>query len=157
MGTAGSLQYVPGIDGTFMVMNGDVLTTLDYKDMIDYHRKMGGILTIGMYKRSVKIDLGVIDADSNGIITGYTEKPEKSHMVSMGVYVFEPDIKKYIEPDAYLDFPDLVHRLLANGEKVVGYPFDGYWLDIGRQEDYAKAQEEFEKMKESFLPTGVLV
>jgi len=132
MGTAGPLGRVPDIDRTFMVMNGDVLTTLNYQDIVDYHRRMGGILTIGMYRKTVKIDLGVINAGSDGIITGYTEKPEKNYMVSMGVYVFEPDIHRYIEPDTHLDFPDLVHRLISNGEIVSEDPGFGASLKRSR-------------------------
>ena len=82
----------------------------------------------------------------------YSEKPEKEYAVSMGIYVYETKVLEYIEPDTYLDFPHLVHRLLDNGEKVVGYPCDDYWLDIGNHEDYVKAQEEFESRKDKFLP-----
>ena len=82
----------------------------------------------------------------------YSEKPEKEYAVSMGIYVYETKVLEYIEPDTYLDFPHLVHRLLDNGEKVVGYPCDDYWLDIGNHEDYVKAQEEFESKKDKFLP-----
>ena len=152
MGTAGSLCNIPGLDKTFMVMNGDLLTTLDYTKLVDFHRKTGGILTIGTYKKDVKIDLGVIEADENGILTGYVEKPEKIYKVSMGVYVYEPAVLGYIKPQEYLDFPDLVLRLLENDEKVIAYPFDGYWLDIGRHEDYIRAQEEFEQAEQFFLP-----
>ena len=70
----------------------------------------------------------------------------------MGIYAYEPEVLHYIEPGKYLDFPDLVLRLLDNGEKVVGYSCDDYWLDIGRHEDYAKAQDEFELMKNKLLP-----
>ena len=153
-GTAGSLGLIPGLDETFLVMNGDILTSLDYSKLVAYHREKGGILTIGMHRTRVKIDLGVIETDQEGILTGYIEKPEKAYLVSMGIYVYEPTVLRYIEPNTYLDFPDLVVRLLENGEKVVGYPCDEYWLDIGRQEDYVRAQEEFERMKDRFLPGG---
>ena len=152
LGTAGPLGLIPGLTETFLVMNGDVLTTLNYADLVAYHREKGGILTIAMHRKRVKIDLGVIETNGDGILTGYVEKPEKVYMVSMGVYVYEPAVLEYIEPGRYLDFPDLVLRLLENGEKVVGYPSDAHWLDIGRHEDYARAQEEFERMKERFLP-----
>jgi NDP-sugar pyrophosphorylase family protein len=151
-GTAGSLRLISGLDDTFLVMNGDVLTSMDYSKFIAYHKDKGGILTIGMHRRRVKIDLGVIETDENGILIGYMEKPEKVYLVSMGVYAYEPEVLHYIEPGKYLDFPDLVLRLLDNGEKVVGYSCDDYWLDIGRHEDYAKAQDEFELMKDKLLP-----
>jgi len=154
LGTAGSLSLITGLDKTFLVMNGDILTSMDYAKLVAYHQDKGGLLTIGMYRKKVKIDLGVIKTDEEGILTGYLEKPEKVYMVSMGVYVYEPEVLRYIDPGVYLDFPDLVLRLLEEGEKVVGYPSDDYWLDIGRHEDHARAQEEFERMKEIFLPGG---
>ena len=152
MGTAGALSMIPGLDETFLVMNGDILTSMDYLKMVAYHKDKGGILTIGMHRKQVKIDLGVIEADKDNVLTGYIEKPTKEYHVSMGIYVYEPVVLKYIEPDTYLDFPTLVLRLLDKGEKVVGYPCNDYWLDIGCQEDYIRAQDEFEQMKDIFLP-----
>jgi NDP-sugar pyrophosphorylase family protein len=78
----------------------------------------------------------------------YTEKPTLRYHVSMGIYVFEPEILSFIEPNGYLDFPDLVLTLMKAGRKVIAFPFDGYWLDIGRHDDYVRAQEEFETLKE---------
>ena len=151
-GTAGSLGLIPDLDGPFLVMNGDILTSMNYMKLAEYHKDKGGILTIGMHNKRVKIDLGVIEANQEGILTGYTEKPEKVYPVSMGIYIYEPAVLNYIEPGEYLDFPDLVLRLIDNGEKVVGYPCDNYWLDIGCHEDYVRAQDEFEQMKDVFLP-----
>jgi NDP-sugar pyrophosphorylase family protein len=85
-------------------------------------------------------------------ITEYIEKPTYAYTVSMGIYVFEPRILAYIPYGQYLDFPDLVQRLLAAGEKVVGFPFDGYWQDLGRPDDYERAAGEFERMRSEFLP-----
>ncbi len=153
-GTAGSISMVPNLDETFIVMNGDILTSLDYSKLVDYHKEKGGILTIGMHMKHVKIDLGVLETSSEGILTGYVEKPEKIYPVSMGIYVYEPEVLNYIEFGKYLDFPSLVLRLLENDEKVVGYPCNEFWMDIGRQEDYAIAQQEFEKREEFFLPQG---
>lgn len=152
MGTAGSLRMIPGLDETFLVMNGDILTSMDYSKLIAYHHDKGSILTIGMHKKKVKIDLGVIESGEDNILTGYIEKPEKEYDVSMGIYIYEPAVLNYIEPDTHLDFPALVLRLLENGEKVAGYPCNDYWMDIGCQEDYVRAQDEFEQMKDMFLP-----
>ena len=154
-GTAGSLCSIPDLTETFLVMNGDILTTLDYTKLVSYHREKGGILTVGMHKKVHKIDLGVIETDSNGFLTSYKEKPETEYKVSMGVYVYEPNVLEYIESDIYLDFPHLVTRLLENGEKVVGYPCSDFWLDIGNHEDYVKAQKVFEESKYDFLPKDV--
>lgn len=152
LGTAGALGAIQDIDDTFLVINGDILTTLNYSNLIAHHREKGGILTIGMQKKRVKIDLGVIETDKEGILTGYIEKPKKEYLVSMGIYVYEKAALRYIAPNQYLDFPDLVLRLIENGEKVVGYLCDDFWMDIGRPEDYVLAQEEFERMKDQFLP-----
>lgn len=156
LGTAGSLRLIPDFDDTCIVMNGDVLTTMDYSQLVNHHRAQGGILTIGMFRKPVNIDLGVIETDRDGAITAYIEKPTQQYNVSMGIYVYEPAVLQYIEPDTYLDFPDLVCRLLAHGEKVVGYSFDDFWLDIGRHEDYALAQQEFENMKDQLLPAETI-
>jgi NDP-mannose synthase len=89
----------------------------------------------------VKIDLGVLEFDRSATLTNYIEKPEHSYHVSMGVYVYEPEVLRYITPGAYLDFPDLVLRLLRAGERVSAYLTDCLWLDIGRPDDYARAQQ----------------
>ena len=149
-GTAGSLALVSGLDRTFLVMNGDLLTNLDLDDLVQFHRNQGAMLTIAAHKRHVKIDLGVLEISSQGRITGYIEKPEHNFHVSMGIYVYEPAVLKYIDKGQYLDFPTLVQRLLADGQQVCAYPADCMWLDIGRPDDYAKAQELFQENKEAF-------
>jgi len=149
-GTAGSLASVRGLDKTFLVMNGDVLTDLDFDKLVAFHRQYDAALTIATHRRQVKIDLGVIETDDNCRIVGYREKPEYSYDVSMGVYVYEPRTLKCIERDEYLDFPDLVLRLIEAGEKVCAMPTDCLWLDIGRPDDYAKAQELFAENRGSF-------
>lgn len=168
LGTAGPLALIGGLDDTFLVMNADVLTDLNYRTLVDYHRTHGAIATVSAYERQVSIDLGVIIKDGGCQIRDYVEKPSYTHLVSMGVYVFEPDILDYIpgkghlqavrnqeaglaaskgKPSGYLDFPDLVKHLLSLNQIVNFYQFDGYWLDIGRHEDYAKANEEFKELQ----------
>ena len=151
LGTAGPLAFVPGLDETFLVMNSDLLTTLNYADLVRYHKSRQGIATVAMHKREIKIDLGVIQLDGDQRIKGYIEKPMYKYDVSMGVYVFEPRVLSYIPPGQRFDFPSLVNRLLENGETIVGYPFDGYWLDIGRKDDYEQAIQDFERMRSVFL------
>lgn len=143
-GTAGSLASVPGLDNTFLVMNGDLLTDLDFDALVSFHRCQGAVLTIAAYRRRVKIDLGVLECGDDYRIIGYKEKPEHSYDVSMGIYVYEPSVLKFIAPQTYLDFPDLVLKLIAAGEKVCAMPCDCLWLDIGRPDDYARAQEIYE-------------
>jgi NDP-sugar pyrophosphorylase family protein len=151
LGTAGPLASVGNITDTFLVCNGDVLTTLDLKELLKFHREQKGIATIAMHHRNVKINLGVIEMNGGYEIAGYVEKPSMDYMVSMGIYIFEPEILKYIEPNRYLDFPDLVLKVLAAKEKVYGYPFDGYWQDLGNPEDYQQAQQDFTEMQSQFL------
>jgi NDP-sugar pyrophosphorylase family protein len=152
LGTAGPLALIDGLDDTFLVMNGDVLTTMNYLDLVGFHNKKGAAATIAMHERSVKIDLGVIESDVDQRITGYIEKPTIHYRVSMGVYIFDPQVLALIEPGQKLDFPDLVLKLIQQGRVVMGYPFDGYWLDIGRTDDYAQASEEFARLRHLFLP-----
>jgi NDP-mannose synthase len=147
LGTAGPLALINNLNETFLVMNADVLTNLDYQELLTYHRRQGGIATIAAYERQVKIDLGVIIPDGECRIKDYIEKPTSTHLVSMGIYIFEPQVMDFIQPGEYLDFPDLVTLLLQAGHAVYFQRFSGYWLDIGRHEDYAKAAAEFENIK----------
>ena len=114
--------------------------------MIDYHQRNGATATIALKKREVYIDFGIVELDSTNSIIGYIEKPTIDHLVSMGVYVFQPRVLEYIKMGEMLDFPDLIKTLISNGEDVKGFAFDGYWLDIGRPEDYEKANEEIEEI-----------
>ena len=150
LGTAGPIALVEGLDETFLVANGDVLTTLDLRNLIKFHQEQGGIATLAVHQRSVRIDFGVVKSENN-IIRDYIEKPTDDYLVSMGLYVFEPRILQYIPRDQYLDFPDLILKLIAAGEKVVGFPFEGYWKDLGRIDDYEEAAQNFEKMRDQFL------
>lgn len=149
-GTAGSLASVSGLIDTFLVSNGDLLTNLDLNALVQFHHEQKAMLTIATHTRHAKVDFGVLKFDNNYQITSYLEKPETTHHVSMGIYVYEPGVLKYIEAGHYLDFPDLVLRLLAKGERVCAYPSDCIWLDIGRPDDYASAQELFLKNRELF-------
>ncbi len=152
LGTAGPIAFVPGLDDTFLVTNGDVLSTLQLDALIEFHKAEKAIATIATHHRKVKIDLGVIQWDGDARITGYIEKPSYDYAVSMGIYVFEPEVLAYIPKGQYYDFPDLVKALISSGEKVAGYRFDGYWQDLGRPDDYESASQDFDKMRAQFLP-----
>jgi len=149
-GTAGSLALVPDLKDTFLVMNGDLLTDLDFSALVRFHRRQKALLTIATHTRKVKIDLGVLEFDARHRITAYREKPENAYHVSMGIYVYEPAVLAHIEKGKHLDFPDLVLRLIARGERVCACPTDCLWLDIGRPDDYARAQELFHEKREIF-------
>lgn len=156
LGTAGALATIDGLDDTFLAMNGDVLTAIDYADLYRIHREAGNVMTIATHRRVVQTDYGVIHEDGmigeTRRVTGYTEKPEIPYTVSMGVYVFEPAVLDHLEPDAYLDLPDLVLRLLGENLQVGHFLYDGYWLDIGRHDDYEKAITEYEQLKDTLWP-----
>ena len=153
LGTAGPLAGIAGLrDAPFLVMNGDLLTTLDYGALLAYHQEQRPLATIATHERVVRIDYGVIDSDRAGRIVAYTEKPTLPYRVSMGIYLFDPAVLDLLTPGAYCDFPELVQRLLARDLAVLSYPFTGYWLDIGRPDDYQQAIDEFERMREQFLP-----
>ena len=152
LGTAGPLSLIKNLTNPFLVMNGDILTALSYSALINYHKEKQAIATIAMHQRTVDVDFGVIELNTNSEITNYIEKPNLKYLVSMGIYIFETKVLSYIKPNEKLDFPDLVKKLLENNEKVIGYPSKDYWLDIGRHDDYERAIDEFEENKEKFLP-----
>jgi NDP-sugar pyrophosphorylase family protein len=143
LGTAGSLGLVEGLDDTFLVLNGDLVTTLVYREIIRSHKASNNVLTIATRRREVKIDYGVIDIDAVGEhrhrVVRYDEKPVLDRMVSMGIYVMEPQVLDFIPENGYFDFPDLVQALLAAEAPIGSFVYDGLWLDIGRHEDYEQA------------------
>lgn len=151
LGTAGPISLVSGLDRTFLVMNGDLLTTLDYRELIEYHRRSEAALTVALHTVEYQLPLGYVECDENNAITDYIEKPTHRYAVSMGLYVAEPLVLDYLAPNEHLDIPELVHRLIENDQKVVGYPNDAFWLDIGRHEEYQKALDLFEDMKVELL------
>ena len=147
LGTAGALAGVRGLDEPFLMLNGDVITTLDFAELVAVHVAGDSALTIATQVRRATIDFGVLQVENgngNGDgslqnVTGYLEKPSSEHAVSMGVYAISPRLLRLIRPGAFLDFPDLVLKALAAGEHVASYSYDGLWLDIGRHEDYEQA------------------
>ena len=156
LGTVGALALIDGLaDDDVLVMNGDVLTDMDYGALLEGHRAGDAAATIATKVRNVEISLGVLrfanERDPTRL-TGYDEKPAIDYTASMGVYCFAPRALSYIDPGERIDFPDLVLRLIAAGEVVRASPSDDYWLDIGRHEDYERAQDEFESVRERLIP-----
>jgi NDP-sugar pyrophosphorylase family protein len=142
LGTAGPLRLVPGLDETFVAMNGDVLTTLDFKALVRHHHESGNVFTVATHERTVKINYGVVyleeRGDANGRVEVWEEKPEIASLVSMGIYVIEPRALDYIPAERF-DIPDLIQALLAAGEQVGSFNHSGLWFDIGRHDDYEQA------------------
>jgi NDP-sugar pyrophosphorylase family protein len=151
LGTIGALSQIKDLPEEFIVMNGDVLTDLNFAEFLGIHHKNQACATIATYEKPVKIDYGVIFSDDNNEIIGYDEKPILNYQVSMGVYAFNSSILKYVRKNEYLDFPNLVEILITSGEKVIQFPYNGYWLDIGCHADYEKAVDDFVRMKDRFV------
>jgi NDP-sugar pyrophosphorylase family protein len=139
LGTAAPLRLMTDLDSTFIVMNGDVLTTLDFGDLVRHHREQGNALTIATHNRSIKIDYGILHIDVAHRVRDFEEKPEITSAVSMGIYVMEPEVLEHIPERIHFDFPDLVDALLGAGLPIGAYRCDDLWFDIGRQEDYERA------------------
>jgi len=149
LGTAGALRSVPGLSDSFIVMNGDIMTTLSYIDLVEFHREREAALTIAMRTARVDIDLGIIET-RDGFVTGYREKPSLTYDVSMGIYVYDERALRYL-PEGPCQFPDLVLRLVAAGERVAAYRAnDADWFDIGTFEEYERAAQEFESAPAKF-------
>jgi NDP-sugar pyrophosphorylase family protein len=151
LGTAGPLSIIPNLPETFLVMNGDILTTLDYQKLIQYHQRQKGLVTIAMSQKKVQLELGVMEFNRAYRLTRYVEKPTLSYSVSMGIYVFEKKVLEWIRLKRYLDFPELIQKLLREKKRVACYPSDDFWLDIGRHEDYEEAQRKFQEMRKRLL------
>ena len=125
LGTAGPLSMISGLEDAFLVMNGDVLTTLDFSKLVEDHRKSGAMVTVAVHPREVKVDLGVLKLDGDNRVVDYIEKPTYKFDVSMGIYVFDPRVLAFIPQNEYLDFPNLILKLIAAGERVKVFRYDG--------------------------------
>lgn len=155
LGTAGPLAGMGDTD-TLLVLNGDLLTALDFRQFFDIHQASGDAMTIATHRRVVKIDYGVLHTAGTtrtvDVVTGYEEKPELAYVVSMGVYALEPRALALIPEGERFDIPDLVLGLLESGAPVGSWLYDGYWLDIGRHDDYEQAIEDYETVLPRLIP-----
>ncbi len=140
LGTAGPLRQLTGrLHGEdFLVLNGDLLTDLDFAALAAHHRAHTAVVTVGTYRTVERVDLGVLHLDASGRLVRYDEKPSYDLDVSMGVYAMSPAVLTRI-PNGPYDMPTLIGDLIASGVPVHSYPHDGLWLDIGRPEDYTRA------------------
>lgn len=155
LGTAGPIARLPKSERSTLVLNGDLLTTLDFGRIVRFHYEKGATATIGTTRRRETVQFGVIETEQNGRIIEYREKPNLDYLVSMGIYVFAPLVREYIPRGQKYDFPDLVQKLIGANKTVLGYESDAYWMDIGRPDDYEKANREFPEMENIFFKTNV--
>ena len=149
LGTAGALRLVPYLRGTFIAMNGDILTTIDYRRLVEFHERSGAALTVAMHPRTVDIDLGVIETDGDRII-GWREKPKLDYEVSMGIYVYDERALAQLPAEGPCQFPELIQRLLAEGEPVSAFRSNAEWFDIGTIPEHQRAVDAFERDPEVF-------
>ena len=152
LGTAGSLALVEGVSDPFLAVNGDLLTTLDYRSLLASHVTRGAVATVAAIRREVRVDFGVLETGPAGDLTAYVEKPTLDLTVSMGVNAFSREVLEFISPMTYLDVPELIGRLLEAGRRVVIHRQGCEWLDIGRAEDHEEALRAFAERRGHFLP-----
>lgn len=152
LGTIGPVRQLPRPDRPFMVMNGDLLTDIDYGGLYRHHLQSQALVTVAVYRGEVPVSLGVIDFDEEKQIVGFREKPTLYFWGSMGIYVFSPELWDLIPPSTPYGFDSLMADLLARRQFAQVYPWSGLWLDIGRPQDYERASEDFQKHRQRFLP-----
>jgi NDP-mannose synthase len=144
LSTIGPLTLVKDLPENFLVMNGDILCDLDYRSFFEKHLNQGNQISVSAYRRQVKIDFGVLKYNQAGYLTEFKEKPSFDFDVSMGIYCINRSVIDTLSPGQSYGFDNLMIDGLANGQKIHIEPFSGYWLDIGRPDDYQYADENFE-------------
>jgi len=146
LGTAGPLRMVNDLEENFLVVNGDELTTLDFRALYEHHLAMKADMTVAVQKKSVSSSFGVLEI-KDGQVTAYSEKPTINYWASMGIYVINKRILSLIPENKRFDMPDLVQRLLLEHAQVVSFESQDLWFDIGTMSDLEKAKEEFKQLK----------
>jgi NDP-sugar pyrophosphorylase family protein len=151
LGTVGPIKLLHDLPKNFLVMNGDLLTNLPFRQLYEYHIQNGALLTVSTYARQVKIDFGVINIDpAKNVAVGFREKPSYNFDVSMGVYAMNRNVLDFVPDHTFFGFDNLMLTLLEKASPVKIFPYSGYWLDIGRPEDYEKANEDIQKFENPF-------
>lgn len=143
LGTAGALQLLESWPSTIIVMNGDILTDINIQSMLRYHREHEALFTVAVRQFEFRVPYGVVEGHG-GLVRAIVEKPELSFFVNAGIYMIEPEVRRYIRDGERLDMPDLVRALIDDGRTVANFPIREYWLDIGRHTDYEQAQQDIQ-------------
>jgi dTDP-glucose pyrophosphorylase len=142
LGTAGALKQLDGkAENPMLVMNGDILTNVDFKAMHKWHQENSAILTVAVYKYELQVPYGVVEC-RGGYINRLVEKPKQSFFINAGIYLLSPEALEYIPAGRFFNMTDLIEVLRIEGEKVAAFPIHEYWLDIGKHDDYQKAQDD---------------
>ena len=151
LGTVGPLTLIDHLEENFLVMNGDLLTTVNFADMFRHHVRNRNDITIATHQKEVTVDLGVLELKKDDFVK-YIEKPTYRFEVSTGIYIFNKNIISLIPGKKKIDMPELISKAKKAGRRVKCYRKEYYWLDIGRPDDYEKANELFREKKKVFLP-----
>jgi len=147
LGTAGPLSLLrERLTETFLLMNSDILTDLDFRTLAAYHRAQTNDVTLALTNRKQPIDFGVVRLDGHGLFHEWDEKPVLEYLVSTGIYVMNPRVLSMLPDNTFLNLPDYIVSLNKSGARISGYIHDGYWLDIGRREDYEQACRDAESL-----------
>ena len=145
LSTMGPFTLIKDLPENFLIMNGDVLTDLNYHNFFSAHIIGSHHFTIGAHRRSDKLEYGVLLSNENSQLIGFQEKPINNYLVSMGVYMMSKEILQFIPEDTFFGFDHLMNKLIEKKKLPKVHEFDGYWLDIGRPEDYERAINEYHK------------
>lgn len=150
LGTAGVIRLIDDLKDDFLLINGDTLTSMDFRKFMVFHKKARGSATVTVKERIVKTDFGVIEFDGNNLLTDYREKPEYKSHVSIGVNILRRECRDLIKKNEFLGLPDLLLRLVQAGKKVYCHKIKDIWLDLGRPDDLMMAEEIFRKNRKDF-------
>lgn len=166
LGTAGPLKAMTDLPENFLVMNADIVSDINYRELFNFHCRAQqnqpanldqNLATIAVYRRTSKIDFGVLEFDSETHqIQNFIEKPMLEHSVSMGIYMFNRRVRDFIPEDTFFGFDSLMKTLIREEQSIRAYPFNGYWLDIGRVDDYETAVTDFQNMRNVLLPSAAV-
>jgi dTDP-glucose pyrophosphorylase len=138
LGTAGGLSLISVSDDPLLVINGDILTRVDFRAMLDFHREHKADMTVAVRQHEFQLPYGVVTTDGFSI-TSISEKPVLRHLISAGIYLLSPSLRSYIPVNKPYDMPDLIANVIADGCSVASFPVGEYWIDIGKLEDYRRA------------------
>lgn len=151
LGTAGALRLIKNLASDFLVINGDILTDLDFAKIFSFHQTRCAVATLAVVQRAIKTDFGVVEFDASQRMTGYLEKPQQKAFVSMGINILNRRAVTFIKPGENIGMPDLFSRMAQTGEKVVCFPNRASWLDLGRLDDLEAAQDLWKKRRQKFI------
>ena len=151
LGTAGPLSLVSDFNQSTLVMNVDLLTTIDFADLMSYHRSEASLATVVLYRYALNIEFGVAELNVHQRLVNILEKPRTNYLVNSGIYVLDPEILAYIPVGEYMDMPTVLKKAIDDNKQIQTYQFDGKWLDIGTPDKFNQAVTEFKAHRNDYL------